>query len=120
VRVLLDENFPLGLVRALHADGVQVDHIITLNLRGAPDGQIRERLSDSDIVFLTQDDDFLIATSVTATIVVSRVRQSRPLTDRIEVWRKAVANLSILSRATRVFELSDEGHLMPWLGAPRR
>jgi len=120
VKVLLDENFPLGLVRALHADGVQVDHIITLNLRGAPDGQIRERLSDSDIVFLTQDDDFLVGASVAATIVVSRVRQSRPLTDRIEVWRKAIANLSSLSRVTRVFELSDEGELKPWLGASRQ
>ena len=34
MKVLLDENFPLGLVRALEADGLQVDHIITLGWRG--------------------------------------------------------------------------------------
>ena len=120
MKALLDENFPLGLVRALQADGVQVDHIITLNLRGAPDGRIREHLSDRDIVLLTQDEDFLAGSSVDATIVVSRVRQSRPLADRITVWRNAIANLSRMSRATRVFELTDEGVLEPWLGAPRR
>lgn len=120
MKVLLDENFPLGLVRALQADGVHVDHIITLNLRGAPDVRIRERLSDRDIVFLTQDDDFLVGSSVDATIVVSRVRQSRPLADRIEVWRKAIANLDSMSRVTRVFELSDAGMLEPWLSERRR
>lgn len=120
MKVLLDENFPLGLVRALQTDGIQVDHIITLNLRGASDGRIREYLSDRDIVFLTQDDDFLVGSPVNATIVVSRVRQSRPLADRIEVCRKAIANLDSLSQATRVFELSDEGMLDPWLGERRR
>ena len=37
MKVLLDENFPLGLVRALEADGLQVDHIITLGWRGVSD-----------------------------------------------------------------------------------
>jgi hypothetical protein len=120
VTVLLDENFPLGLVRALRADGVQVDHIITLNFRGAPDRRIRELLSDRDIVFLTQDDDFLVGSPVDATVVVSRVRQSRPLADRIEVWRKAITSLDSMSQATRVFQLSDEGMLEPWLGERRR
>ncbi|MGQ0733770.1 MAG: DUF5615 family PIN-like protein [Acidobacteriota bacterium] len=83
MKVLLDENFPLGLVRVLQTDGVRVEHI-TLGWRGASDTRIRECLSDMDVVFLTQDDDFLFGTSVDATIVVSRVRQSRRLADRIE------------------------------------
>jgi hypothetical protein len=120
VKVLLDENFPLGLVRALEADGLHVEHIITLNWRGASDTRIRERLSDKDVVFLTQDDDFLFGTSVDATIVVSRVRQSRRLADRIEVWRKAIASLSAVAQTTRVFELTDEGVLKAWLGTPPR
>jgi hypothetical protein len=91
-----------------------------LNFRGAPDGRIRELLSDRDIVFLTQDDDFLVGSPLDATVVVSRVRQSRPLADRIEVWRKVIANLDSMSHATRVFELSDEGMLGPWLGERRR
>lgn len=59
MKVLLDENFPLGLVRVLEADGLKVDHIITLGWRGAADARIRQRLTDRDLVFLTQDDDFL-------------------------------------------------------------
>ena len=120
MKVLLDENFPLGLVRALQADGVLVEHIITLGWRGASDTRIRKRLSDKDVVFLTQDDDFLFGTSVDAIIVVSRVRQSRRLADRIDVWRKALANLSATAQTTRVFELSDEGVLNAWLGTPPR
>jgi hypothetical protein len=120
VKVLLDENFPLGLARVLQADGLQVEHIITLDWRGASDTRIRERLSDKDVVFLTHDDDFLFGTSVDATIVVSRVRQSRRLADRIEVWRKAIANLSAAAQTTRVFELTDEGVLKAWLGTPPR
>ena len=119
MKVLLDENFPLGLVRVLQADGLQVEHIITLNWRGASDARIRERLSDKDVVFLTQDDDFLFGMPVNATIVVSRVRQARRLADRIEVWRKAIASLFAAAQATTVFELTDQGVLEPWLGTAR-
>lgn len=49
----LRNAFPLGLVRVLQADGLQVEHIITLDWRGASDTRIRERLSDKDVVFLT-------------------------------------------------------------------
>ena len=95
MKVLLDENFPLGLVRVLQADGLHVEHIITLN-------------------------DFLFGTSVDATIIVSRVRQSRLLADRIDVWRKAIASVAAAAQTTRVFELTDEGVLEPWLGTPGR
>jgi predicted nuclease of predicted toxin-antitoxin system len=66
VKVLLDENFPLGLVRILQADGLEVEHIITLGLRGTSDARIRERLTDRELVFLTQDDDFLSGETVSA------------------------------------------------------
>jgi hypothetical protein len=54
VRVLLDENFPLGLLRRLHLDGFAAEHIITLGWRGAPDARIRERLQDEQSLFLTR------------------------------------------------------------------
>ena len=57
--VLLDENFPLGLVRGLRDDGVSAEHIITLGWRGVTDARIREWLQDAQVVFLTQDEDFL-------------------------------------------------------------
>jgi hypothetical protein len=55
VKILLDENFPLGLVRALQADGLDVDHIITLQMRGAPDARIRERLQGPRLFELTDE-----------------------------------------------------------------
>jgi predicted nuclease of predicted toxin-antitoxin system len=81
VRVLLDENFPLALLRSLQADGMETEHIITLGWRGATDDTIRERLIDADVVFLTQDDDFLFSPPTGSTVVVSRVRQARRIAD---------------------------------------
>jgi uncharacterized protein DUF5615 len=46
VIVLLDENFPLGLLRNLQHDGLSAQHIITLGWRGVSDARIRERLLD--------------------------------------------------------------------------
>jgi hypothetical protein len=117
VRVLLDENFPLGLQRSLRADGFVVDHIITLGWRGASDARIRERLQDGQVLFLTQDDDFLFGESVAALIVVSRVRQSRLLKERIAIWRTAVRQLAEVPPAGRLFELLDNGMLLPWRGS---
>lgn len=118
MKVLLDENFPLGLVRALQADGLDVDHIITLEMRGASDARIRERLSEDKVIFLTQDDDFLSGEPVAALIVVSRVRQSRKLADRIGVWRNAVQALLAMEQTTRTFELTDDGTLVPCTVVP--
>ena len=120
MKVLLDENFPLGLVRALEADGLQVDHIITLGWRGVSDTRIRTRLGDSDVLFLTQDEDFLFGEPVSSVVVVSRVRQARLLNDRIEVWRMAVGELNRTPPAHRLFELTDEGMLVPWRDASPR
>jgi predicted nuclease of predicted toxin-antitoxin system len=63
VRIFLDENFPLGLERRLKTDGYEVEHVVTIGWRGAPDTRIRERLVDADLLFLTQDEDFLSAGS---------------------------------------------------------
>lgn len=120
MRLLLDENFPLGLVRALKEDGLEVDHIITLGWRGASDTRIRQQqLTDPELVFLTQDDDYLSGPEVLATIVVSRVRQARPIDDRIRVWRSAVKHLATASRGARLFELTDDCALVPWSDVQR-
>lgn len=99
----------------LRDDGFEADHIITLDWRGASDTRIRERLQDAEVLFLTQDEDFLFGKAVAATIVVSRVRQSRHLQERIDVWRTAVRELVLtLPRAERLFELMDNGVMAPW------
>lgn len=117
MKVLLDENFPLGLVRVLEADGLQVEHIITLGWRGASDTRIRTRLPSPEVLFLTQDEDFLFGESVASIVVVSRVRQARRLAERIDVWRRAVAELLGTPQAQRLFELTDDGALIPWRDA---
>jgi hypothetical protein len=45
-------------------DGLSAQHIITLGWRGALDARIRERLEDDQVVFLTQDVDFLLVRQV--------------------------------------------------------
>jgi hypothetical protein len=114
VNIVLDENFPLGMVRVLQQDGHQVEHIITLGWRGASDSRIRDLLRDSGLLFLTQDDDFFSSGSVAAIVIVSRVRQARPLRERIALWRAAIRDLSAAAPAGRLFELTDAGVLRPW------
>lgn len=53
MRILLDENFPLALVRRLQEEGREVEHIILLGLRGVPDNRIIDRLNSQDLIFLT-------------------------------------------------------------------
>lgn len=70
------------------------------------------------MIFLTQDDDFLSGKPVAALIVVSRVRQSQKVADRIQAWRIAVQSLLTIETSTRLFELTDDGTLVPWSVVP--
>jgi hypothetical protein len=122
VRVLLDENFPLKLLRVLREDGIDADHVITLGWRGAPDSYVRQHLADPELLFLTHDEDYLFGPSVTATTVVSRVRQSRRLDERVALWLAAIRDLFATPRPDTLFELADDGRLLPWrdVGSSRR
>jgi hypothetical protein len=102
------------LLRSLQDDGLAAQHIITLGRRGASDARIRERLQDDQVVFLTQDEDFLFGEASRAIVVLSRVRQSRLLKDRIEIWRHCVRELLQASKPERLYELMDNGALLPW------
>jgi hypothetical protein len=114
LKILLDENFPLALYRRLTADGEDVEHIITLGWRGASDRRIRDRLVEKHLLFLTQDEDFLLDEPTEALVVVSRVRQARRLAERVEVWRTAILDLTQNPRPERRFELMDDGSLVAW------
>lgn len=48
-----------------------------------------------------------------AIIVLSRVKQARPLRERIDIWRGAIHRLSENLEGQR-FELLDDGTLIPW------
>jgi hypothetical protein len=101
-------------VTSLCAEGFAADHIIALGWRGATDGAIRERLQGKNTLFMTQDVEFLSAqSSGIAVVIVSRVRQSRPIAERVAIWQGAVRELMVASRAERLYELSDDGTLTP-------
>jgi hypothetical protein len=68
LRFLLDENFPLALLRRLRESGYDAEHLITLGQRGLPDAAIQERLENVG--------------------VRAAVRIGRP-----EVWQQAIAEL---------------------------
>ena len=114
MKVLLDENFPLALLRSLLKDGQQAEHIITMGWRGASDQRIRELLLDRSVLFLTHDEDFLFDKVAPSIVVLSRVRQSRRLGERVQVWRQAIQELVSTPRPELRFELLDDGRLVPW------
>jgi hypothetical protein len=114
LKILLDENFPLALCRRLTADGEDAAHIITPGWRGASDQRIRDRLVEKDLLFLTQDEDFLFGEWTEALVVVSRVRRARRLAEHVEIWGAAIADLARNPRPQRRFELMDDGSLVAW------
>jgi hypothetical protein len=68
----------------------------------------------TDVLFLTQDEDFLFDEPTEAVVLLSRVRQSRPLAERVDVWRRAILDLLRSARPERRFELMDDGYLVAW------
>lgn len=115
MRLLLDENFPLALYRRLRRLGAAVEHIITSGERGLPDSAILDRLHhDPGLVFLTQDDDFIDQPGLAARVIVSRVRQSRKIAERVEIWTAVLEPFLADPPPGRVFELLDDGSLLPW------
>ena len=60
MKILLDENFPLGLVGVLQADGLLVEHIITLNWRGASDATSRNDVPARSFLIGERSADFFI------------------------------------------------------------
>ena len=115
MRILLDENFPLALHRALREAGHVSEHLIELGLRGTTDAQILERLSVEEWLFLTQDSDFLgLPPGLKSIVLVSRVPQDLPTRARVAIWIRAVDSYLRDRPAGRLFELDAQGRLHPW------
>ena len=51
-------------------------------------------------------------------VVVSRVKQSRRLVERVAIWRRAIGGLVRTPLSQRRFELLDDGRLVPWEQGP--
>ncbi|HYB89685.1 MAG TPA: DUF5615 family PIN-like protein [Candidatus Binataceae bacterium] len=114
MKILLDENFPLALVRKLREEGREVEHIILLGLRGLPDIDIVERLTAEEILFLTHDEDFLDVPLTRSVVILSRVSQTLPLRIRLDLWLQAIRAYFSRQWSERRFEVHDDGKLLPW------
>lgn len=115
MKILLDENFPLSLYHRLRAAGYDVEHIIALGQRGLPDSAIRQRIAEEELVFLTQDTEFeQMPTDYRATIIISRVRQSLPIQQRVQLWFDAIQGFLARRPVGKLFDLFETGEVIPW------
>src|SRR5205085_12334385 len=65
LRVLVDENIPVQLLRRVTATGHQIEHIVLSGRRGQPDSAIRARLAaDSELVFVPSGGGHWLASAV--------------------------------------------------------
>ena len=112
--ILLDENFPLALYTRLQKEGFQAEHIL-LGQRGILDSQIMARLEKEELLFLTQDEDFVEATpDCKASIIWSQVTQSIPIDKRVEIWMAAISEFFSKKWEEKFFQVYDDGKLHPF------
>jgi predicted nuclease of predicted toxin-antitoxin system len=111
--IVLDENFPLRFYTRLQQEGFAVEHILLTN-RGMHDGEIFVRLRREELLFLTQDGDFVdAAPDCKASIIWSRVSQSMAIDQRVEIWLNAVQQFLSKTWSEKFFEVYDDGKLHP-------
>lgn len=111
--VLLDENFPLRFYTRLQKEAFPVEHLL-LTLQGIQDREIIARLKREELLFLTQDEDFVdAAPDCKASIIWSRVSQSMAIDKRVEIWLNAVKQFFSRAWEEKFFELYDDGQLHP-------
>lgn len=115
MKILLDENFPLQLYHRLRATGHEAEHIIVLGQRGIKDSEIRKRLEREEILFLTQGTEFEdIAGDVRGIVIISRVRQNLPIQRRVDIWFNALQEFIVRQPVERLFDLLEDGRIIPW------
>ena len=111
--ILRDENFPLRFYTRLQKEGLAAQHIL-LTDRGIHDQQIIARLMQEEVLFLTQDEDFVeVAPDCKASIIWSRVSQSLAIDQKVEIWLNAVKQFFAKQWREKFFELYDDGQLHP-------
>lgn len=111
--ILLDENFPLRFYTRLQQEGYSTEHIL-LTHRGIHDRDILIRLKKEELVFFTQDQDFVeAAPDCKASVIWSRVSQSMAIDRRVGIWLSAVKQFFAKKWDEKFFELYDDGQLHP-------
>jgi predicted nuclease of predicted toxin-antitoxin system len=113
MKMLLDENFPLRLYQRLIEQGREAEHIV-LSRRGMRDQEIIQRLQSEELLFLTQDQAFASsAPNCAASVIVSHVRQTLPIEQRVGIWLEAMRQFLAQKWPTKLFEAYDDGQLLP-------
>ena len=111
--ILLDENFPLRFYTRLQTEGFLAEHLL-LTHRGIQDREVFVRLRQEELLFFTQDEDFVDAVpDCRASIIWSRVSQSMPIDKRVEIRRNAVNQFLAKTWTEKFFELYDDGMIQP-------
>jgi predicted nuclease of predicted toxin-antitoxin system len=113
MKILLDENFPLRLYQRLIEQGREAEHIV-LSRRGMRDQEIIQRLQSEELLFLTQDQAFTgLPPDCVASVIVSHVRQTLPIEQRVGIWLRALRQFLARKWPTKLFEVYDDGELLP-------
>jgi len=89
---------------------------ILLGQRGVPDDVIRARLEAEPLLFLTNDTEFFEQSiHHPSHVVVSRVRQTLPIEERVAIWMRALRSfLEEAPPSGSVFELLETGEIIAW------
>ena len=115
MRFLLDENVPLRLHHRLVAAGFESEHIIPMGRRGMPDEAIVSRLAiEGGLVLVTQDTEFESIKLGVGTVIISRVPQSLPVGQRVEIWFGALSGFAMDTPAGQLFDLLPTGQIVGW------
>lgn len=113
MRFLLDENLPLQLHRRLIAGGFECEHIITMGRRGLTDAKIVAQLAvEPDLVLVTQDTEFEDIEVGAGTVIISRVPQSLPVRQRVEIWFGALSDFAADTPPGQRFDLLPTGQIV--------
>lgn len=115
MKILLAENFPLGLYHRLRLAGCDVEHVIALGQRGLPDAAIRARLAAEELIFLTNDTEFEDhPRGCAAIVIISRVPQSLPTQQRVDIWLTAIEGFLTRVPTGNLFDLLEDGRIVAY------
>ena len=115
MKILLDENFPLPLYHRLREKGYDAEHVIALGQRGMPDSALRQRLAAEELVFLPNDTEFEdSATDCRAQVIISRLPQRVPTSQRVEIWLKGLEAFFERRPVGKLFDLMPGGEIVAW------
>lgn len=79
------------------------------------DAELRRRIEQEGLVFLTQDTEFEdIPASYRGKVVISWVRQNLPIRQRVDLWYGALERFLVSAPPEKLFDLYETGKIVSW------